>query len=133
MRKIIKIIVICFVVFILLGIGGVFWLSRGLDDQNKITVARVTPSTLSDGVYNGKYTYGRWANEVKITVKDRKIDKIEIVKDVMFSKEEVAKKLLDRVIERQNTDIDIISGSTATCKAYLKSIENALNKNGEEK
>lgn len=46
----------------------------------------------------------------------------------MFRREDVTKGILNRVIENQNTNIDVISGATVTCKAYLKSIENALKK-----
>jgi uncharacterized protein with FMN-binding domain len=48
------------------------------------------------------------------------------VKDVAIPKPEWAKQLFDKVIEKQNTDVDVISGATITSKAYLKSIENAL-------
>ena len=36
--------------------------------------------------------------------------------------------LLPKVISKQNTTVDAVSGATVTSKAYLKSIENALTK-----
>lgn len=45
---------------------------------------------------------------------------------VGFPKPEVTEELIGRVLEEQSTKIDAVSGSTVTCKAYLKSIENAL-------
>lgn len=36
-------------------------------------------------------------------------------------------ELFSDVIKSQNTTVDTISGATVTSKAYLKSIENALN------
>ncbi len=83
---------------------------------------------LKDGVYRGNYNGGRWSNEVNITLKNKRIIQIAIAKSVVFEKPEVSRELINKVIEKQDTDIDIISGATVTSKAYLKSIENALLK-----
>jgi len=83
---------------------------------------------VEDGTYNGKYQAGRFSNEVSVTVQNHKITGISILKDVLFKKDEVTKELFERVMEKQNTDVDVISGATVTCKAYLKSVEDALSK-----
>jgi len=36
--------------------------------------------------------------------------------------------LYDRVVQAQSLQVDTISGSTLTSKAYLKAVEDALNK-----
>ena len=59
---------------------------------------------------------------------NKKISKIVIVKSVAFEKLEVSMALIDEVIKKQDTNVDIISGATVTSKAYLQSIENALSK-----
>jgi uncharacterized protein with FMN-binding domain len=126
MKKFFKVIFSIFILFVVLASGGMFYLSRGLDNGSKLEINEVKLSTLSDGVYNGKYEAGRWTNEVVVTVKDHKIVKIDLVKDVLFSKPEVTREIFNKVIEKQNTMVDAISSSTVTSKAYLKSIENAL-------
>lgn len=103
-------------------------MSRGVKAGAQITIKEINTSSISDGVYDGKYSSGRFSNELQVTVKDQKITDVKIVKDVMFSKPEVSKELFDKVIKAQNTTVDIVSGATVTSKAYLKSIENALNK-----
>lgn len=128
MKLFLKIAVSIVLLFILAAGGGMFYLTRGLDAGCKLAINDVTPSTLNEGTYNGKYRAGRWTNEVSVTIKDHKITKIDVVKDVKFPKPEVTKELFNKVIEKQNTNIDVIAGSTVTCKAYLKSIENALKK-----
>ena len=50
------------------------------------------------------------------------------MKDVTFPKPEWTKELFDKIIQKQNTEVDIVSGATVTSKAYMKSIENALKK-----
>jgi len=113
---------------ILFFAGGLFLMLRELEEGNALVINPVDLSILEDGVYKGVYKAGRWSNSVEVTVKDHKIVRVDVVKDVLFSKPEVTKKLLDRVIEKQNTDVDVVSGATVTCKAYLKSIEYALTK-----
>jgi uncharacterized protein with FMN-binding domain len=128
MKSFFKVLLSIFIIFVLISAGGMFYLSRGLEDGSKLVVNEVNPSTLSDGVYNGKYEGGRWTNEVVVTVKDHKITKIDLVKDVLFSKPDVTRDIFDKVIGKQNTAVDVISSSTVTSKAYLKAIENALKK-----
>jgi len=59
--------------------------------------------------------------------KNNRITKIEITDDMMFVNPDVRNELFKRVMEKQNTTVDAVSGGTVSCKAYLKSIENALN------
>lgn len=126
MKLFIKIILLTLMVFILITAGGMFYLTRGLGSSCKLVINDLKLSAVKDGAYNGKYKNGRWTNEVNVTVKDHKITNIDLVKDVLFSKPEVTKEVFSKVIKEQNINIDTISGSTITSKAYLKSIENAL-------
>jgi uncharacterized protein with FMN-binding domain len=128
MKLFLKIILSIVIVFVLVAGGGMFFLTRGLDTGSKMVINNVNTTELNDGTYTGKYSAGRWTNEVSVIIKDRKITKINIVKDILLPMPEVTKNLINKVIEKQDTKVDAISGSTVTCKAYLKSIENALNK-----
>jgi uncharacterized protein with FMN-binding domain len=128
MKLLLKIVLALFVIFILASGSGMFFLSRGLEAGKALEINSVNLSDLSDGAYSGTYKGGRWTNEVSVTVKDHRITGIEIVKDVLFPKPEVTAELVNKVLEKQNPNIDVLSGSTVTCKAYLKSIESALNK-----
>lgn len=128
MKKLLKVIFIVFLIFMLAVIGGAFYLTRGLSEGSKLTINEIKPSLLSDGSYNGSYNSGRWSNKLKVTVKDGKITEIQVVKDVTFPESECTVELFKKVIEKQSTKVDAVSGATVTSKAYLKSIENALNK-----
>lgn len=123
--KIILSIVICIVLIIA---GGVFFITKGLGSGSKMVINNVDLPKISDGTYTGSYKGGRWTNEVNVLVKDHKITSINIVKDVLIPKAEVTDEIVKRVIDKQSTDIDVVGGATVSCKAYLKSIENALNK-----
>ena len=128
MRKFIKIIlgIVCLLVLIIGGTG--FYMTRGLNPGKNIVINSMDASQLKDGVYKGKYNGGRWSNEVNVTLKDKKITQIDIVKNVVFEKTEVSRELINKVIKKQDTNVDVISGASVTSKAYLKSIENALSK-----
>ena len=93
-----------------------------------LEINEVNLTSISDGIYNGKYNAGRWSNEINVTIKEHKIIKIDVVKDVSFSIQEVTKAIISKVLDKQNTNVEVISGATVTSKAYLKSIENALSK-----
>ncbi|HHV60819.1 MAG TPA: FMN-binding protein [Clostridiaceae bacterium] len=128
MKLVLKILAVVALVVVAVFAGGVFFINRGLDEGSKVVINRVDLSLVEDGTYNGKYQAGRFSNEVSVTVQNHKITGISILKDVLFKKDEVTKELFERVMEKQNTDVDVISGATVTCKAYLKSVEDALSK-----
>jgi len=128
MKKVLKAILILLVLIVIFMAGAVFYFSRGLDAGRKVEVSAVEPAFLSDGTYNGSYAAGRWTNELAVTVLGGKITGIEVVKDVRFESKDVTDELFSRVIEAQNTTVDVVSQATVTSKAYLKSIENALSK-----
>jgi uncharacterized protein with FMN-binding domain len=127
LKSILKIIIPITFIFILVCASGIFYLSRGLNEGSEIKVNGIRISDLNDGIYNGKYNAGRWSNQLSVTVKDHKVTEINIVDDVTFVKPGVSDELFSKVIEAQNTKVDAISQATVTSKAYLKSIENALN------
>lgn len=127
MKGIFKIIIAILCAFILVFASGIFYLSRGLREAKNIEVNGIDISDMNDGIYSGKYNAGRWSNQLNVTVRDNKITKINIEDDVAFAKSDVSNKLFNKVIEAQNTKVDAISQATVTSKAYLMSIENALN------
>lgn len=128
MKTFFKILMSLILLFLLIFVGGIFYLSRGLNEGMNINLNGIDISKLDDGKYAGEYDHGRWTNTLDITVRNNKITEISIKNDVTFSKPGVSEELFDKVIESQNTKIDAISGATVTSKAYLKSIENVLNK-----
>ncbi|WIV12392.1 FMN-binding protein [Proteiniborus sp. MB09-C3] len=127
MKSILKILISIIIIFILVCASGILYLSQGLKEGSEVKVNGVRISDLNDGIYNGKYNAGRWSNQLSVTVKDHKIIEINIVDDVTFVKSGVSDELFSKVIEAQNTEVDVVSQATVTSKAYLKSIEKALN------
>lgn len=127
MKLVLKVLGIVFLLFVVVSVLSMFYLSRGLEEGLNVNIAPVDLILKEDGVYKGSYDFGRWSNELTITVKNNRITKIEITDDMMFVNPDVRNELFKRVMEKQNTTVDAVSGGTVSCKAYLKSIENALN------
>lgn len=127
MRKLLKVLFAVIALIVLVFTGGIFYLNKGLETGQNVAINGLDMSDVHDGVYYGTYKSGRWSNKVAVTVSDKRITNIEILDDVTFAKPEVSELLFSKVIEAQDTDVEAVSGATVTCKAYLKSIESALN------
>lgn len=124
-----KVVLFVFLAFAVIGAAGIIYLSQGLKTGAQVVVHGVDLSRIDDGTYIGEYKVGRWNNEVSVEVQNHQITQIAIIKDVTFVKPEISAELFDAVIANQKVDVDVIAGSTVTCKAYLKAIENALIQN----
>ena len=118
------IVVLC--IIMLVSSCGLFSLTKGLDEVMALEIQDVELSAVTDGTYRGTYDYERWKNTLQVTVQDHLITAITIVKDVKFAKSEVSDAIISRILEAQSLKVDTVSGSTVTSKAYLKSIELAL-------
>ena len=113
-------------VLIVVGAGGVFYITNGLEAGENLAINPVDLTAIEDGTYAGVYQAGRWSNEVAVSVADHQIANIAVVKTVTIDDPEMTSTIINNVIKNQSTTVDTVSGATVTSKAYLKSIENAL-------
>lgn len=126
MKKVMIIILSILGVLVLVGAGGVFYITNGLESGENLTINPVDLTGLEDGTYTGVYQAGRWSNEVAVSVADHQIANINVVKTISLESPEMTSTIINSVIEKQNTTVDTVTGATVSSKAYLKSIENAL-------
>lgn len=126
LKKIGLIILGLFVLVVGLSSLGIFYLTRGLDAGEAVSIENVDYLSLEDGIYEGSYQYKRWDNKLKLTIENQSITSIELLDDVLFEDENVRQTLIERVIDEQSLDVDVVTGATVTSKAYLKAMENAL-------
>lgn len=124
--KILKIIGLLFVFLVLVFGSFLFYLSLNQEDIKNMDIGNIDVSNYEDGVYVGSFNEHRWSTTVEVTVKDKQIVDIKITKGMLFRIPDIEKELIDDVIEKQSLDVDIVSGSTVSCKAILKAIENAF-------
>lgn len=106
--------------------GGLFAMTRGIKQGKQVEINNVDISKLDDGTYRGEYSKDRWASEVEVTVKNSKIESIKSLSQPLTP--DVSYELSQKIVDEQKIDVDVVSGATVSSKAYLKSVENALNK-----
>ena len=126
MKKAMIVILSILGVLVVVGAGGVFYITNGLEAGENLAINPVDLTAIEDGTYAGVYQAGRWSNEVAVSVTDHQIANIAVVKTVTIDDPEMTSTIINNVIKNQSTTVDTVSGATVTSKAYLKSIENAL-------
>ncbi len=124
MKRGFKILGVMVGVFMLVGLSGLFFATRGLEEGKAITIKTVDIAALDDGVYVGEHDFRRWSNEVEVTLENGRITDIRLIKG--FKHEEARKKIYERVVADQTLAVDMVSRATVSSKAYLKAIERAL-------
>lgn len=127
MKKALIIIFSILGVFVLIGAGGIFYMTNGLESGASMPISPVDLAKIDDGTYPGIYNGGRWTNEVEVIVADHQIAQINVLKTVGIETPDVTNAIINSVIQKQNTTVNTVSGATVTSKAYLKAIKNALS------
>ena len=93
-----------------------------------ITVQTPDLTRVADGTYRGFYDLS--GTPVRVTldvnVQNHRITSIEIIEHRRSPIGRRAENIIETVVERQNLEIDAVSGATASSVAILKAIENAL-------
>ena len=83
---------------------------------------------LPDGVYEGTGTGFAGKITVAVEIKDKKIVAITILNveadDAAFFNR--AKGVIDRIIQSQNLDVDVVSGATYSSRGIISAVKNAL-------
>ena len=113
----------------LLGFAGCAGVREEIDRTRAMEIENVDLSKVTDGTYQGSYSYANKDFVVEVTVRDHTIEKIDIVEAFTGTKyARGGQVVIDTVLANQSLDVDVITGSTTSSKAYLKAIENALRK-----
>ena len=87
-----------------------------------------------DGIYEGSGDGFGGEIKVRLTVKDNKLEKVEILSAENETKDylESAKKILDDTIDKQSVDVDTVSGATLSSNGIISAMKDAI-KNGKKK
>ena len=124
MKKGIKIILSIVGVCLGIIVVGFILIMKDIPTISKMPIQDVKIEVLDDGIYTGKYEYSRWLSEVKVVVKGKEIKSISLLSPPLTP--DISNELFSHIISEQKINVDVLSGATATSKAYLKSVENAL-------
>lgn len=103
--------------------------SKNQSDQKDDSASSGVSGTYKDGIYEGSGQGFRGTVNVQVKIKYSKITKIQILSksddEPYFTN---ALDVLDAIIAKQNTNVDVISGATYSSKGIVKAVENALKK-----
>lgn len=119
--------VVCFIVLVVI-IFGVKYLISVKNYQKSVKELKIVSidfSKVSDGEYTGSYDVDYISAKVIVTIKDHKIENINLLEH-KNGRGKTAEVIPDMVVKSQSTQVDTVSGATNSSKVILKAIENAL-------
>lgn len=129
MSKTKKIILSSICIIFIIGIiaGGKYLISVNNYQKaiKELTINNVDLSKISDGKYIGTYDADLISAKVSVTVKDHKIEEVDLLEH-KNGKGKPAEIIPEMVVKAQSLKVDTISGATNSSKTILKAIENAL-------
>ena len=126
MVSILKIVGVVTLVLMILFATGIYYMTRGLDETRSLEIGQLNLSDVPNGTYFGEYVGYRWSNQVEVTVLDQTIKAVTPVQNQAFHMEDPINLLINSILTKQSLDVDMTSGATASSKAFLKAVENAL-------
>lgn len=101
-------------------------------DAMKDFLTTDTGKSLANGTYQGESTGFHGPLKVEVTIAKKKITDIKVLEN--FETIGIGTKALDqvpeRIIEHQSVGVDVLTGATASSKAVLAAVSNALEKAG---
>jgi uncharacterized protein with FMN-binding domain len=132
MKKHKKLIIILSIILVIIIIGVIAVVAALKKmEQNlenlKNAEFNIDLNTVEDGVYDGAFAVTPISVEVKVTVANHKITKIDITKHDN-GQGAAAESIIDKVIEKQSLDVDAVTGATYSSVCIKKAIEDALTK-----
>ena len=97
-------------------------------DLSGISASMPDMTGKTDGVYRGNYSLAGTPVKVTldVTVRDNSVTEIKIIKHIGSPIGRKAERITQNIIEEQSLEVDAISSATASSKAILKAVENAL-------
>ena len=119
-------------VSVLLVIGlfaGGIYLKSISDYKAKVdalTFDEIDLTKVEDGVYEGQCDTGVVRARVQVTVRDHRLESIELLEHEN-GRGAPAEAILDQMVEEQTTAVDAVSGATCSSKVIRKAVENALS------
>lgn len=109
------------------------WMSSGLIVILGCATAQfiggpIAPDSLQDGVYGGQAKDGPVKAEVRVTVANHRITDIRLIKHRTWKGKAAENVIPGRIMTEQSTRVDAVSGATASSRAIMNAVEDAVRK-----
>ena len=108
--------------------AGGLYLKSIVDYKAKVaalTFDEIDLSKVEDGVYEGQCDTGIVRARVQVTVRDHRLESIELLEH-KNGRGTPAEAILDQMVQDQTTAVDAVSGATCSGKVIRKAVENAI-------
>ena len=86
----------------------------------------VDSKRIRDGIYEGNYTGWPVRATVLVTIRDKRIVNIEVVKHSTWRGKKAESIIPKRIIESQSTRVDAITGATKSSNVIMNAVEMAI-------
>ena len=84
-------------------------------------------SEIEDGTYTGQFIHHNNVYESQVIMKGHRIDDIQVLQWEGDKYDQKALEIMQRVIEKQSLQVDVVTEATKSSKLYLITIYNALS------
>ena len=126
MKKGIKIFLIIIAALIVIGMGAYFMIKKSADDAlSSIVYENVDMNQTNDGTYYGETDGGMVYAKIAVTIENHVIKNVDIIEH-RNGRGAKAEAITDTIIEKNNYDVDIISGATFSSKVIKSAVSKAL-------
>ena len=102
-----------------------FFMAASCVNLNDIVISSPDLSKIADGKYQGNSKVGPVKVTLDVTIQGNAMTSIQIIKH-RNGRGGKAEAIVPTIIEKQSLDVDVISGASASSKAILQAVENAL-------
>lgn len=126
MKKTLKILLIILIAFAVLIISAFMIVKVRMSNQvEAFDRSEVDISKVADGIYDGQSETELVKVEVRVTVSDGEIKDIEILKHEC-GKGRPANAIVNDMIEKNDIEVDTVSGATMSSEVIKDAVRNAL-------
>lgn len=125
-KKAVLIVILALLVIGLLA-GGIYLktISDYKSKVNALTFDEIDLIKVADGIYEGQCDTGVVRAKVQVTVRDHRLESIELLEHEN-GRGTPAEAILDQMVQKQTTAVDTVSGATCSSKVIRKAVENAV-------
>ncbi|MDM7925267.1 MAG: FMN-binding protein [bacterium] len=91
-----------------------------------VTGGPVDGSRLADGVFRGECKAGPNKAVVEVTIRDQNITQVNLLQSDAWKGHKADAVIPGRIVEKQSTAVDAVSGATNTSNVIMNAVEAAL-------
>jgi uncharacterized protein with FMN-binding domain len=124
-KKILLVLGIFLILIIAFGIAFFFRARQMVKHIESVVIRDIDLTQIADGIYNGEFGDFLADVELKVTIKDHKIEKIEIIKQRAGPGYE-AIETIDQILDAQSPKVDMVTGATGSSRSIMIAVQSAL-------